>query len=103
MYAAAVTILVAALGAATAAPVNSGSFGSLWGNSFPGPWGSNQLSGCDVSSFVPTFPSNQTAIVSPSGVPVTHLGLAFGTQNYTCSNASTYTYVASFYYPRSVF
>lgn len=46
---------------------------------------------CDVSSFVPSFPSNQTALVLPTSETPKFLGVAFGIQNYTCSSSSTYT------------
>ena len=48
---------------------------------------------CDISSFVPSFPANQTQLVVPTNETPTFLGVAFGVQNYTCSSSNTYTYV----------
>ena len=48
---------------------------------------------CDISSFVPSFPTNQTQLVVPTNETPTFLGVAFGVQNYTCSSSNTYTYV----------
>ncbi|KAI0729838.1 hypothetical protein C8Q72DRAFT_290317 [Fomitopsis betulina] len=50
---------------------------------------------CDVSSFVPSFPSNQTALVLPTSETPKFLGVAFGIQNYTCSSSSTYTSIGA--------
>lgn len=50
---------------------------------------------CDISSFVPSFPANQTQLVVPTNETAHFLGVAFGVQNYTCSSTNTYTYVAS--------
>ncbi|TBU44734.1 hypothetical protein BD309DRAFT_861645 [Dichomitus squalens] len=49
---------------------------------------------CPINNYVPSFPSNQTTLVAPSGEP-NFLGLAFGVQNYTCSNADTYTSIGA--------
>ena len=46
---------------------------------------------CDVSSFTPPFPSNQTQLVLPTSETPKFLGVAFGIQNYTCSSSNTYT------------
>lgn len=47
---------------------------------------------CDISSFVPSFPANQTQLVVPTNETPSFLGVAFGVQNYTCSSSNTYTY-----------
>ena len=46
---------------------------------------------CDLSSFTPSFPSNQTQLTVPSTSEPKFIGLAFGVQNYTCSSSNTYT------------
>ena len=48
---------------------------------------------CDISSFTPSFPSNQTQLVLPTSETPKFLGVAFGVQNYTCSSSNTYTSV----------
>ncbi|KAI0739097.1 hypothetical protein C8Q80DRAFT_1124487 [Daedaleopsis nitida] len=45
---------------------------------------------CSLANYKPAFPANQTTLVAPAQAPK-FLGLAFGVQNYTCSDASTYT------------
>ncbi len=64
-----------------------------WGlNHFP--WRTAAISGCPLTiEFNPHFPPDQTQLVKPTKLPQ-FLGLAFGVQNYTCSNTNTYTYVA---------
>ncbi|EJF59675.1 hypothetical protein DICSQDRAFT_64658 [Dichomitus squalens LYAD-421 SS1] len=44
---------------------------------------------CPIDKFVPLFPSGQNTLVAPSNPKF--LGLAFGTQNYTCSSSNNYT------------
>ncbi|KAI0739096.1 hypothetical protein C8Q80DRAFT_1124486 [Daedaleopsis nitida] len=46
--------------------------------------------GCSLANYKPTFPAGQTTLVAPAEPPK-FVGLAFGTQNYTCSSAGTYT------------
>ncbi|KAI0729840.1 hypothetical protein C8Q72DRAFT_826791 [Fomitopsis betulina] len=50
---------------------------------------------CDISSFVPSFPANQTQLVVPTNETAHFLGVAFGVQNYTCSSTNTYTSVGA--------
>ena len=50
------------------------------------------VANCAISGYVPQFPSGQTALVAPTTQP-NFIGLAFGVQNYTCSNQNNYTYV----------
>ncbi|EPT02194.1 hypothetical protein FOMPIDRAFT_1059432 [Fomitopsis schrenkii] len=50
---------------------------------------------CDVSSFAPSFPSNQTQLALPTSETPKFLGVGFGIQNYTCSSSSTYTSVGA--------
>ncbi|TFK89939.1 hypothetical protein K466DRAFT_563841 [Polyporus arcularius HHB13444] len=61
-----------------------------WGlNHFP--WRTAAISGCPLTiEFNPHFPPDQTQLVKPTKLPQ-FLGLAFGVQNYTCSNTNTYT------------
>ena len=49
---------------------------------------------CSLANYKPAFPAGQTTLVAPAQAPK-FVGLAFGVQNYTCSDASTYTYVCS--------
>ncbi|GBE88620.1 hypothetical protein SCP_1400250 [Sparassis crispa] len=51
--------------------------------------------GCDISSYIPSLPSNQTQLVIPPAVSPSHIGLAFGVQNYTCSSSNTFTNVGA--------
>lgn len=46
--------------------------------------------GCDISQAKISFPANETAISAPTSAP-SFIGLAIGTQNYSCSPAGTYT------------
>jgi len=50
---------------------------------------------CDISGAKLSLPSNQTLLVAPSQGP-SFIGLAIGTQNYTCGNTTgTYTNVGA--------
>lgn len=46
---------------------------------------------CDISSAKISLPANQTLLVAPSQGP-SYIGLAIGTQNYTCASNGVYTY-----------
>ncbi|KAH9939559.1 hypothetical protein B0H21DRAFT_35619 [Amylocystis lapponica] len=65
---------------------------ALWGDSSSG---FTPLSGCDISTFVPTIPSGQTLVLPPTNATPSFIGLAFGVQNYTCTSAGTYTNVGA--------
>jgi len=45
---------------------------------------------CDISRAAINFPAGQTAIAAPAEKP-SYIGVAIGTQNYTCGSAGTYT------------
>ena len=47
---------------------------------------------CPVANAVLTFPEGQTALSLPSGQVPNQILLGVGVQNYTCSDAGTYTY-----------
>ncbi|KAJ6595520.1 hypothetical protein DFH09DRAFT_1134863 [Mycena vulgaris] len=49
---------------------------------------------CDLSAAKMRLPSNQTLLVAPSQGP-SYIGLAIGTQNYTCASTGTYTNVGA--------
>ena len=49
---------------------------------------------CPVANAVLTFPAGQTALSIPSGQVPNHILLGVGVQNYTCTNAGTYTYAS---------
>ncbi|KAL0959920.1 hypothetical protein HGRIS_011585 [Hohenbuehelia grisea] len=50
---------------------------------------SPQLSGCDLSNAPLDLPQGQTALPLPAA-PLSFVGVAIGTQNYTCSAAGTF-------------
>ncbi|KAJ6615128.1 hypothetical protein B0H10DRAFT_86361 [Mycena sp. CBHHK59/15] len=50
--------------------------------------------GCDISKAKIALPSNQTMLVAPKEGP-SHIGLAIGTQNYTCASTGTWTNVGA--------
>ncbi|OCH85781.1 hypothetical protein OBBRIDRAFT_285503 [Obba rivulosa] len=54
-----------------------------------------QFHSCDVSAFVPTFPPNQTQLVVPNNTVPSFIGLAFGVQNYTCTQFNNFTNVGA--------
>ncbi|KAJ7458076.1 putative malate dehydrogenase, partial [Mycena latifolia] len=49
---------------------------------------------CDISAAKIDLPLNQTALVAPAGGP-SYIGLAIGTQNYTCASTGTYTNIGA--------
>ena len=49
---------------------------------------------CPVADAVLTFPEGQTALSIPSGQVPNHILLGVGVQNYTCTDAGTYTYAS---------
>ncbi|KAJ7136579.1 putative malate dehydrogenase [Mycena epipterygia] len=49
---------------------------------------------CDISSAKISLPANQTMLVAPSEGP-SYIGLAIGTQNYTCASNGVYTNVGA--------
>ncbi|KAF8205294.1 putative malate dehydrogenase [Mycena galopus ATCC 62051] len=49
---------------------------------------------CDISGAILSLPSNQTKLVVPSQGP-SFIGVAIGTQNYTCGSAGNYTNVGA--------
>jgi len=49
---------------------------------------------CDISNAKISLPANQTLLVAPSEGP-SYIGLAIGTQNYTCASTGTYTNVGA--------
>ena len=49
---------------------------------------------CPVAKAVLTFPPGQTALAIPSGQVPNHILLGTGVQNYTCTDAGTYTYAS---------
>ncbi|KAJ7701135.1 hypothetical protein B0H17DRAFT_924854 [Mycena rosella] len=49
---------------------------------------------CDISAAKVTLPSNQNLLVAPAHGP-SYLGLAIGTQNYTCASTGTWTNVGA--------
>ncbi|KAJ7669539.1 hypothetical protein DFH06DRAFT_1181434 [Mycena polygramma] len=49
---------------------------------------------CDISGAKMTLPSNQTLLAAPTQSP-SYIGLAIGTQNYTCGSTGTYTNVGA--------
>jgi hypothetical protein len=49
-----------------------------------------RASRCDISDAKLSLPSNQTLLVAPAQGP-SFIGLAIGTQNYTCASTGTYT------------
>ncbi|KAJ7255809.1 putative malate dehydrogenase [Mycena haematopus] len=53
-----------------------------------------RASRCDISGATLTLPSNQTLLKAPSGGP-SFIGVAIGTQNYTCGSTGTYTNVGA--------
>jgi len=50
---------------------------------------------CNVSTAIPDLPSNQSQLVIPTSTTPKFLGVAVGTQNYTCSSSGTYTNVGA--------
>jgi hypothetical protein len=46
---------------------------------------------CDLTSVHMQVPSNQTALLVPSGQTLKFIALGQGVQNYTCSAAGTFT------------
>ncbi|OBZ67687.1 hypothetical protein A0H81_12360 [Grifola frondosa] len=54
-----------------------------------------QLSGCDISTFVPDLPPNQSQLVLPTNATPSFIGLAFGVQNYTCTQSNNFTNVGA--------
>ncbi len=70
---------------AAAAAVVAGTLNSRAGN---GP------ASCSLASYKPQFPTTQTTLVAPDLAP-NFVGFAFGVQNYTCSDAGTWTCVSS--------
>ncbi|KAJ8453892.1 hypothetical protein ONZ45_g19523 [Pleurotus djamor] len=54
----------------------------------------SQASGCNISNAVLKLPAGQTGLVAPIGKPSFIAG-AIGVQNYTCSDAGTYTSVGA--------
>jgi len=55
------------------------------------------LTNCNISSLVSTidFPTNQTALAPPTNLTLNFVGLAFGVQNYTCSQGNNFTSVGA--------
>jgi len=53
------------------------------------------LGGCNVSADAITLPHNQTALVAPTNLTASFVGVAFGVQNYTCSATSNYTSIGA--------
>ena len=49
---------------------------------------------CPVDKAVLTFPAGQTALAIPAGQVPNHILLGTGVQNYTCTDAGTYTYAS---------
>ncbi|KDQ31883.1 hypothetical protein PLEOSDRAFT_1100408 [Pleurotus ostreatus PC15] len=49
-----------------------------------------KTSGCDISKAKISIPSGQTALVQPTLAP-SYVSVAIGVQNYTCTDAGTYT------------
>ncbi|KAJ8515689.1 hypothetical protein ONZ45_g6931 [Pleurotus djamor] len=54
----------------------------------------SQATGCNISNAVLKLPAGQTGLVAPTGKPSFIAG-AIGVQNYTCSDAGTYTSVGA--------
>jgi len=50
--------------------------------------------GCDISEAQLTLPTNETAVPAPTSAP-SFIGLAIGTQNYSCSSTGTYTNIGA--------
>ncbi|KAH9886460.1 hypothetical protein C8Q73DRAFT_658233 [Cubamyces lactineus] len=99
LFAAAAANLAASSGYGYGSGSTGSSYGSGYGSGSGYSTGSSwisswqpsfQLSGCSIDKFVPQFPSGQTQLVAPSQPPK-FIGLAFGVQNYTCSNTNTFT------------
>ncbi|KAF8069078.1 putative malate dehydrogenase [Lyophyllum atratum] len=55
---------------------------------------SEKRASCDISKATIAFPAGQTALAAPTSKP-SYVGVAIGTQNYTCSSAGTYTNVGA--------
>ncbi|KAJ7701078.1 hypothetical protein B0H17DRAFT_924821 [Mycena rosella] len=55
---------------------------------------SGHPSRCDLSAATISLPSNQTVLVAPAQGP-SYIGLAIGTQNYTCASTGTWTNVGA--------
>lgn len=55
------------------------------------------VANCNVSNQVANidFPQNQTTLVPPSNLTLNHIGIAFGVQNYTCSESNNFTSVGA--------
>ncbi|PCH35191.1 hypothetical protein WOLCODRAFT_166107 [Wolfiporia cocos MD-104 SS10] len=58
--------------------------------------GRSSTADCSITSFKPSFPSNQTQLVIPTDIEPRFIGLGFGVQNYTCSSSNTYTSLGAF-------
>ncbi|KAF9814153.1 hypothetical protein IEO21_05291 [Rhodonia placenta] len=56
-------------------------------------WG--QTADCNIASFVPQFPAGQTQLVVPTDIKPHFIGLAFGVQNYTCSESGTFSNIGA--------
>jgi hypothetical protein len=54
--------------------------------------------GCDLFGVNVDIPAGQSVLTTNFGFPVSFLGLAVGTQNYTCSNSGTFTYVEPMFF-----
>ena len=78
-----------AFGAATLASLLAGASAVLASPFAP------QLRTCDVTSAAPSLPSDQTNVTVPSGQTVKTIALGVGVQNYTCTDAGTYSFVSA--------
>jgi len=53
------------------------------------------FTGCDVSEDVIPVPAGQTALAAPTDAKPIYIAAGFGTQNYSCSTAGTYTSIGA--------
>ncbi|KAH9941592.1 uncharacterized protein BXZ73DRAFT_97982 [Epithele typhae] len=81
-------LLAAAVSHYAASSGYTGSNGAMsaWSSSYP----PTLQTGCSLAGFTPSFPAGQSQLVAPTN-PARFIGLAFGVQNYTCSQNNNYT------------
>ncbi|CCL99212.1 uncharacterized protein FIBRA_01227 [Fibroporia radiculosa] len=81
----------ALLAGSAASALHNGWASNNWNGSG---WGS--AADCNISTFVPQFPPNQTQLVVPKDLEPHFIGLGFGVQNYTCTSSNTYLNVGAY-------
>lgn len=56
-------------------------------------WSWLHAANCDLSNQASSLslPQTQTLLVAPTNMTLTSVGLAFGVQNYTCTQSNNYT------------